>query len=89
MINDCVDDVMQFIDDLDHIQELEKYLTFDPMLDIPEKLQTLKKLNLTHAQQLLTCQENAQDVEGLLIAYNEVIEKLNAQMEYLNEQMQI
>ena len=80
---------MQFIDDLEQIQELEKYLTFDPMVDIPDKLQSLKKLNLTHAQQLLACQENSQDVEQLLIAYNEVIDRFNAQMEYLNEQMKI
>ncbi len=41
---------MQFFDDLEQVQELEKYLTFDPMIDVPEKLQKLKKLNLTHAQ---------------------------------------
>ena len=58
-------------------------------MDIPDKLQSLKRLNLTHAQQLLVCQENAEDVEKLLIAYNEVIEKVNAQMEYLGEQMLI
>ena len=58
-------------------------------MDIPDKLQSLKRLNLTHAQQLLVCQENAEDVEKLLISYNEVIEKVNAQMEYLGEQMLI
>ena len=58
-------------------------------MDIPDKLQSLKRLNLTHAQQLLVCQENAEDVEKLLITYNEVIEKVNAQMEYLGEQMLI
>ena len=58
-------------------------------MDIPDKLHSLKRLNLTHAQQLMVCQENAEDVEKLLIAYNEVIEKVNSQMEYLGEQMLI
>ena len=89
MITESADDLYRFIDDLDQVQELEKYLTFDPLMDVPDKLQNLRKLNLTHAQQLLSCQENAQEVEALLIAYNEVVEKLNAQMEYLGERLQV
>jgi hypothetical protein len=46
-------------------------------------------LNLTHAQQLLVCQENAEDVEKILLSYNEVIDKVNSQMEFLGEQMLI
>ena len=38
LISDCADDLVKYLDDLDQVQELEKYLTFDPLVDVPEKL---------------------------------------------------
>ena len=49
-VNECGENLVQFIDNLDEMQRLEQYLSFEPVYDVNEKVQELKKLNLEHAQ---------------------------------------
>ncbi len=88
-VNDCGEELLTFVEDLEEVQRLEQYLTFDPLVDVTEKLQKLRHLNIKHAQQLVESQHNAQEVEQLVITYNEIIDRLNAQMKYLEEQVLI
>ena len=67
------------------MQQLEKYLNFEPIVDVSDKLQKLRVLNGKHAKQLVTCQSHISEVEGLLTTYNEIVDRLNAQMRYLSE----
>ena len=80
---ECRDQLLEFVDLLEEVQQLEKYLTFEPIVDVADKLEKLRTLNTTHAKQLVTCQSNISEVEALLTTYNEVVERLNAQMLYL------
>ncbi len=84
-ITECQDHLVEFVDNLEEIQQLEKYLTFEPLVDVPDKIQKLRTLNITHAQQLITCQQNIGDVEALITAYNDVVERLNTQMMFLKD----
>ena len=38
-ILDCQDDLLNFAEDLEDLQKLEQYLNFDPLVDVPAKLQ--------------------------------------------------
>lgn len=41
--------------------------------DPKQKVQTLKKLEMTHLKQLIKSQENAEEIEEMVASYNELV----------------
>eukprot|EP00347_Sterkiella_histriomuscorum_P015284 403357610 len=83
LVLDCQQNLQQFVEYLEGIQKLEQYLNFEPVFDVNEKLDDLKKINLQHASQMITCQQNQQEVEELLVNYNDLVDRISTQMIYL------
>ncbi|CDW90316.1 sentrin-specific protease 8 [Stylonychia lemnae] len=87
LILECQQNLNQFVEYLENIQKLEQYLNFEPVFDVNEKLQDLKKINIQHASQMITCQQNQQEVEDLIVTYNDLVERISHQMICLEAQV--
>ena len=83
---DQLEQLETFLKLLEQIKAREKYLSFDPIADPQDTLQELQQLKLTHNQQLLESENNAEQVDDLLQAYNEIVERLSEHMIYLHSQ---
>jgi len=42
--------LVNFVDNLEEMQRLEKYLDFEPVFDVAEKFDQLKKIDATHVR---------------------------------------
>ena len=49
-----------------------------------KKLEQLKELDATHLRQLIKSEENTKEIEDLLTNYNEMVQQISAQIEYLD-----
>ena len=49
-----------------------------------QKLEQLKELDMAHLRQLIKSEENTKEIEGMLTNYNEMVQKISAQIEYLD-----
>ena len=71
---------------LEQIKSREKYLAFDPIVEPIKTLKELNAINLQHTQQLLESEQNLQEVDELLLGYNEIVERLSEHLKYLHAQ---
>lgn len=69
---------------LKEMQQLENFLNFQPVLDPKEKVEKLKQLDMTHLRQLMKSSENTNELETLLTDYNEMVQQISSQIEYLD-----
>lgn len=59
-------------------------LFFRTHLEPKQKLEQLKELDTTHLRQLIKSEENTKEIEDLLTNYNEMVQQISAQIEYLD-----
>ena len=57
-------------------------------MDAHAKLQELKTIKLIHTQQLLESEDSALEVEEILGAYNDLVEKISNHIQILNAGVQ-
>merc|ERR1711908_199267 len=74
MVEDCEGYIENFANDCKKVQSLENYLTFAPVHEPKSKIEQLKKLEMDHLKQLVKSEENAEEIEGLLTSYNEMVQ---------------
>ena len=69
-IIDQMDSLQAFLKVLEEVKSREKLLTFEPIADPFEKLNELKHIKQIHVSQILKSEEQANQVEDTLVAYN-------------------
>ena len=52
--------------------------------DPKQKLEQLKELDMTHLKQLIKSDDNTKEIEDLLTSYNEMVQQISSQIEYLD-----
>ena len=83
-IIDNLDSLQTFLQQIEQIKQKENFLGFEPIVDAHSKLQELKQIKLVHTQQLLESQDSAIEVEEILAAYNDLVERISNHMQVLN-----
>ena len=63
---------------------MENHLNFQPVLEPKQKLEQLRELDMTHMRQLMKSSENTAEIEDLLTSYNEMVQTISSQIEYLD-----
>ena len=84
MVADSEDYIKGFTKNLKDLQSLENHLNFQPVLDPKQKLEQLRELDMNHMRQLMKSSENTAEIEDLLTSYNEMVQTISSQIEYLD-----
>lgn len=57
---------------------------FFRLTDPKPKIQKLKQIEMGHLRQLVKSQDNCQEIEELLANYNELVQQISSQIEFLD-----
>eukprot|EP00826_Nyctotherus_ovalis_P047721 TRINITY_DN5531_c0_g3_i11.p1 TRINITY_DN5531_c0_g3~~TRINITY_DN5531_c0_g3_i11.p1 ORF type:complete len:114 (-),score=45.66 TRINITY_DN5531_c0_g3_i11:148-489(-) len=69
--------IEEFVAQVQKVKELESYLTFDPIYDLPEKQEKLNKCEIVHLNQAAQVSRLNQEVTELLKNYSSLVAEIN------------
>ena len=73
LVQEASDIIEDFAERVQEVKQLETYLTFDPICDLPEKLEKLKKCEMINLNQATEMAKFSKEVEDLLKKYSSLV----------------